>query len=198
VATGYALASTRFIRLLPLAVAVHFLTIFGLSRILPLYSRKAASGTTVLELHDRHILDAWLIVGLVTLGYMVFFTFIRTEGKKYVRLRTEIELAERVQARLVPVFEMTAARLAICGKSVPSSRVGADLVDAVAFDGSVTCYLADVSGHSIAAGVLMSMVKSAVRTSLSKGEPLVDVMQRLNEVLLDLKEPAMALVQIAF
>jgi len=30
-----------------------------------------------------------------------------------------------------------------------------------------------------------------VRTSLSKGEPLVDVMQRLNEVLLDLKEPAM-------
>ena len=70
---------------------------------------------------------------------------------------------------------MTAARLAICGKSVPSSSVGGDLVDAVAFDGAVTCYLADVSGHGIAAGVLMSMVKSAVRTSLSKGEPLVDV-----------------------
>jgi hypothetical protein len=191
VATGYALASTRFIRLLPLAVAVHLLTIFGLTRVLPLYSRKVASGTTVVELHDRHILDAWLIVGLVTLGYMVFFTFISTEGKKYVRLRTEIELAERVQARLVPALEMTAARLAICGKSVPSSSVGGDLVDSVAFDGSVTCYLADVSGHGIAAGVLMSMVKSAVRTSLSKGEPLVDVMQRLNDVLLDLKEPAM-------
>ncbi|MGA7768342.1 MAG: PP2C family protein-serine/threonine phosphatase [Candidatus Sulfotelmatobacter sp.] len=191
VATGYALASTRFIRLLPLAVAVHLLTIFGLTRVLPLYSRKVASGTTVVELHGRHILDAWLVVGLVTLGYAVFFNFISTEGKNYVRLRTEIELAERVQARLVPAFEMTAARLAICGKSVPSSSVGGDLVDAVAFDGSVTCYLADVSGHGIAAGVLMSMVKSAVRTSLSKGEPLVDVMQRLNEVLLDLKEPAM-------
>ncbi|HEX4164845.1 MAG TPA: PP2C family protein-serine/threonine phosphatase, partial [Bryobacteraceae bacterium] len=84
-----------------------------------------------------------------------------------------------------------AASLAICGKSVPSSSVGGDLVDAVAFDGSVTCYLADVSGHGIAAGVLMSMVKSALRTSLSKGEPLVDAMQRLNDVLLDLKEPAM-------
>jgi hypothetical protein len=191
VATGYALASIRFIRLLPLAIAVHLLTIFGLTRILPLYSRGVAFGTTVVELHDRHILDAWLVVGLVTLGYIVFFTFISTEGKKYVRLRTEIELAERVQARLVPAFEMTAARLAICAKSVPSSSVGGDLVDAVAFDDSVTCYLADVSGHGIAAGVLMSMVKSAVRTSLSKGESLVDVMQRLNEVLLDLKEPAM-------
>ena len=148
VATGYALASTRFIRLLPLAVAVHLLTIFGLTRVLPLYSRKVASGTTVVELHGRHILDAWLVVGLVTLGYAVFFNFISTEGKNYVRLRTEIELAERVQARLVPAFEMTAARLAICGKSVPSSSVGGDLVDAVAFDGAVTCYLADVSGHA--------------------------------------------------
>jgi serine phosphatase RsbU (regulator of sigma subunit) len=122
----------------------------------------------VVELHDRHILDAWFIVGLVTLGYMVFFTFISTEGKKYVRLRTEIELAERVQARLVPVFEMIVARLAICGKSVPSSSVGGDLVDAVAFDGSVTCYLADVSGHGIAAGVLMSMVKSRFEQACPK------------------------------
>jgi hypothetical protein len=191
VATGYALAITRFIRLLPLAVAVHLLTIFGLTRVLPLYSIKVASGDTVVQLQDRHTLDAWLVVGLVIFGYVVFFIFVSTEGKKYVRLQTEIELAERVQARLVPAFEMTAARLAICGKSVPSSSVGGDLVDAVAFDGSVTCYLADVSGHGIAAGVLMSMVKSAVRTSLSKGEPLVDLMQRLNEVLFDLKDPAM-------
>jgi Stage II sporulation protein E (SpoIIE) len=191
VATGYALAFTRFIPLLPLAVAVQLLTIFGLTRVLPLYSIKVASGVTVVQLQDRHTLDAWLVVGLLVFGYVVFFIFVSTEGKKYVRLQTEIELAERVQARLVPAFEMTAARLAICGKSVPSSSVGGDLVDAVAFDGSVTCYLADVSGHGIAAGVLMSMVKSAVRTSLSKGEPLVDVMRRLNEVLLGLKEPEM-------
>jgi hypothetical protein len=116
VAAGYALASTRFIRLLPLAVAINLLSIFGLTRILPLYSRKVASGTTVVELHNRHVLDAWLIICVVTLGYMVFFTFISIEGKKYIRLQTEIELAERVQARLVPPFEMIAAKLTICGK----------------------------------------------------------------------------------
>jgi hypothetical protein len=191
VAAGYALTSTRFVRLFPLAVALNLLSIFGLTRILPLYSSKVAPDTAVGQLHQRHILDAWLVIALVTLGYMFFFTFVSTEGTKYVRLRTEIELAERVQARLVPPIAMTAAELAICGKSIPSSRVGGDLVDAVLFDGSVTCYLADVSGHGIAAGVLMSMVKSAARTSLSQGEPLVDLMHRLNEVLLDLKEPAM-------
>jgi phosphoserine phosphatase RsbU/P len=191
VSTAYALTSTRFVRLLPLAMAVNLFSIFGLTRILPLYSTKVAPNTTVVELHERHILDAWLVIVVLTLGYLFFFTFVSTEGSKYVRLRTEIELAERVQARLVPPLELTAAELAICGKSIPSSRVGGDLVDAVLFDGSVTCYLADVSGHGIAAGVLMSMVKSAVRTSLSRGEPLVELMKRLNEVLLELKEPAM-------
>jgi len=85
---------------------------------------------------------------------------------------------------------VSAAGLAICGRSIPSSRVGSDLIDAVSF-GSLTCYLADGSGHGITAGVLMSMVKSAIRTSLSKGAPLVERMQRLNEVLFDLKEPGM-------
>lgn len=191
VAAGYALTSSRFIRFLPLAVAANLLSIFGLTRILPLYSARVASGTTVVQLHQRNVLDAWLVIAVLTLGYMLFFTFVSTEGTKYVRLRTEIELAERVQAQLVPPLALSNAQLEICGKSCPSSTVGGDLVDAVALKGSLTCYLADVSGHGIAAGVLMSMVKSAARSSLSRGESLVDLMHSLNEVLFDLKEPAM-------
>ena len=191
VAAAYGLTSTRFKGLLPMAVALNLLNIFLLTRVLPLYSTKVAPGTTVVQLHQRHLLDAWLVIVAITLGYVFVFTFAGTEGTKYLRLKTEIELAERVQAQLVPPFEITASGVAIYGKSVPSGGVGGDLVDAMVFGGSVTCYLADVSGHGIAAGVLMSMVKSAVRTSLSKGEPLVELMQRLNDVLLDLTEPAM-------
>ena len=191
VAVAYTLASSRSIRFLPFAVAINLLSIWGLTQVLPLYSTKVAPGTTVVQMHQRHILDGWLVIVLVTLGYMLFFTFISKEGPKYVRLRTEIELAEGVQARLVPVVELTTAGLAIYGQSVPSNTVGGDLVDAVSIDGSVTCYLADVSGHGIAAGVLMSMVKSAVRTSLSRREPMAGLIQRLNDVLIDLKEPAM-------
>lgn len=191
VAAAYALTCTRFLSLLPLTIALNLLSIFGLPRLLPLYSTKVPPGTTVVELHQRHVLDAWMVMSLIFLGWVFFYTFVTTEGSKYLRLRTEIHLAERVQAQLVPPLDLTAAGLAICGKSIPSSRVGGDLIDAVSSDGSVTCYLADVSGHGIAAGVLMSMVKSAVRTSLSHGEPLVGLMRRLNEVLLDLKEPGM-------
>lgn len=191
VAVGYTLVSTRFTRALPLAVAVNLLSIFGLPKLLPLYATKVPAVTTIVQLHSRHILDAWLIIAFLLLGYMFFFTFVTTQGTKYFRLRTEIELAERVQAELVPTLRMTSAELEICGKSIPSSSVGGDLIDAVLFDGSVTCYLADVSGHGIAAGVLMSMVKSAVRTAVSKGESLAELMQHLNVVLFDLTEPNM-------
>ena len=61
----------------------------------------------------------------------------------------------------------------------------------MSFDGTVICYLADVSGHGIAAAVLMSMVKSVARTSISRHEPLVDLMQHLNDSLFDLKETSM-------
>ena len=197
VAAAYAMASTRFVRALPLAVLLNLLSIFGLPRLLPLYSSKVASSTTVVQLHHRHILDAWLVIVVVTLGYMFFFTFVSTEGAKYLRLRTEIELAEQVQTQLVPPLDMITKELAIFGKSIPSSSVGGDLIDAMSCNGTVTCYMADVSGHGIAAGVLMSMVKSAIRTSLSKGEPLIELMQRLNVVLLDLTQPGM-FVTLAF
>ena len=71
----------------------------------------------------------------------------------------------------------------------PGSTRFASIVSLI--DGTVTCYLADVSGHGIAAGVLMSMVKSAVRTAASQGVTLVELMQRLNTVLMDLKAPSM-------
>lgn len=191
IAVAYALTCTRFLRFLPLTIAMNLLAIFGLPRLLPLYSTKVAPGTTVVQLHQRHLLDAWLVIAVVTLGYMLFFSFVSSEGTRYIRLRTETELSERVQALLVPPLNMTSVDLAVCGKSIPSSRVGGDLIDAVSLDGLVTCYLADVSGHGIAAGVLMSMVKSAIRISLSQAEPLTELMQRLNEVLSDLREPGM-------
>lgn len=45
--------------------------------------------------------------------------------------------------------------------------MGGDLVDVVPVpDGSVFAYAADVSGHGLPAGILMGMIKTAVRTQL--------------------------------
>ena len=57
--------------------------------------------------------------------------------------------------------------------------------------GGWTGFVADVSGHGVAAGLVMGMVKSAGRMRLRGGEPLDGLLTLLNVVLFDLKSPTM-------
>ena len=52
-------------------------------------------------------------------------------------------------------------------------------------------YVADVSGHGLPAGILMGMIKTAVRTQLLDLPSPAAVFERLNEVLPAVKEPHM-------
>ena len=140
-------------------------------------------------LQRRLILDAVLILALIYVGYSLFLMFIETEGFRHLRDQAEIDLAERLQATLVPPLSLKTSWLEVEARSIPSSRMGGDLADALIADDSVTCYVADVSGHGIAAGVLMGMVKTAVRMSLLRGDDLGGIMQSLHRVLPGLKEP---------
>src|SRR5215469_699356 len=62
VAVGYTIAATRSIRMLPVALALNFLSIVALPKLLPLYASKVPIGTTVEQLHQRHLLDAMLVL----------------------------------------------------------------------------------------------------------------------------------------
>jgi sigma-B regulation protein RsbU (phosphoserine phosphatase) len=44
--------------------------------------------------------------------------------------------------------------------------MGGDLIDVIESDGNLLVYIADVSGHGLAAGQLMGMLKTAMRVSL--------------------------------
>ena len=77
------------------------------------------------------------------------------------------------------------------GRSLPSGQVGGDLIDLAGSEDRWVAYLADVSGHGVAPGVVMGMVKSAARMLLSSGDDAGHLMSRLNEVLYPLKKPDM-------
>jgi serine phosphatase RsbU (regulator of sigma subunit) len=51
--------------------------------------------------------------------------------------------------------------------SLPSGEVGGDLIDVFQNNRGWIAYIADVSGHGVAPGVVMGMVKSAGRMQLS-------------------------------
>jgi serine phosphatase RsbU (regulator of sigma subunit) len=75
--------------------------------------------------------------------------------------------------------------------------MGGDLLDAV-YDGeAMACYVSDVAGHGIQAGVFMGMVKSAARTALLRPGSLEALLADLNRVLFEVKAGSATYVTFA-
>jgi sigma-B regulation protein RsbU (phosphoserine phosphatase) len=77
------------------------------------------------------------------------------------------------------------------GASLLFATFGGDLIDVFQNDHGWIAYVADVSGHGVAPGVVMAMVKSAARMQISSGEKSSELLERLNSVLLPIKKPDM-------
>ncbi len=100
-------------------------------------------------------------------------------------------LGSQMQSTLVPPLSYAGAQLEAHGRSLPKDDVGGDLMDLVVNGDDLTAYVADVSGHGFRAGVLMGMVKTAVRYGLLLGQPLIKLLEDVNRVLPAVKEPNM-------
>ncbi len=139
------------------------------------------------------------------LSYTSFVIFLQATGKDMVKIRNELDLAHGIQKTLVPPVVLKTELFEVYGISEPSDKVGGDLVDAVVLpNGDIVAYLADIAGHGLSAGILMGMLKIAARTALldaATGHPsgsLPLLLEKLNRVLPDVKEPQMYATLTAF
>jgi hypothetical protein len=103
--------------------------------------------------HQLVALGVCAILAIVV-AYIAFIIFVRREGTRYFRIQTEIELAREIHRSLVPTFERKLAGYEIFGASIPSGEVGGDLVDIAESSNEWIVYIADISGHGVASGVL--------------------------------------------
>ena len=141
--------------------------------------------------HRRVVFDAiGILVGTI-LGYRLLVNFIWTEGLATVRMQTELALAHGIQATLVPTLSFQVDRFEVYGKSIPSTEMGGDLIDTAESDGTLLAYVADISGHGLAAGQLMGMLKTAIRVALQFGHDPVAVLESADRVLPAVKEANM-------
>jgi hypothetical protein len=131
------------------------------------------------------------VVGAIALGYVLFIVFINGQGRTTLRLMTEMALAQRIHASLVPALQRSDDRLEVDGASFASTEMGGDLVDMVDHGATTDLVLADVSGHGVKAGVVMGMVKSAIRMGLRDDRGLQRLACDLNEVLDQTTNPEM-------
>ena len=94
-------------------------------------------------MHRRVVFDAiGILVGTIV-GYRLLVDFIRTEGLATLRIQTELALAHDIQATLVPTVSHQVDRFEVYGKSIPSTEMGGDLIDAVERDGTLLANVAD-------------------------------------------------------
>ncbi len=135
--------------------------------------------------------DDAVTIALIVSGYILFMLFITLEWPRSLRLQTEIGLARELHSRLVPTIDRTAAGLEIYGTSSACTEVGGDLLDVVELDSAVDLYLADVSGHGVAAGALMGMTKSALRMRVRDRPALGELIADLDRVVTEVRKKGM-------
>lgn len=189
-AAGYASAGTLFTthqwRLWAVLLAAHFAVMTTIYRVSPMNPLAVEVG----QFASRMTVDAIGMVAAIAAGYVLFVLFFIREGDRYFRARTELKLAAEIQTQLVPTIEQRIGGFEFFAASQASGDMGGDLVDLVEARGCWVAYIADVSGHGVAPGLVMGMVKSAMRMRLetSSDSALLDA---LNRVITPLMKPNM-------
>jgi sigma-B regulation protein RsbU (phosphoserine phosphatase) len=99
------------------------------------------------------------------------------------QLESELELSQVVQRALLPQQVPSIDGLNIAAFSRPAQIVTGDYFDFVNFkDGVPGLVLADVSGHGVSAGMLMSSLQTAFHTLVPETYSLLDVLERINRL----------------
>jgi|GEM_PF-374521 len=140
----------------------------------------------------KHFLvkDAGAASVLLFASYLLMMEFLRREGSRYYTTQTEMQLANEIHRDLVPDVCTSKGDFEFYGRSLPSGEVGGDVLDVIEVEGSWFAYVADVSGHGVPAGVLMTMVKSAARMRLAS-TGTENFLEKMNDVLAPLSAPTM-------
>src|SRR5512147_451945 len=97
------------------------------------------------------------------------------------RLEEELELAQIVQRALLPQSIPDIRGVELAAFSRPSEIIGGDYFDFFQYrDGTHGLVIADVSGHGVSAGMLMSSLQTAIRTMAPDTDSPAEILERIN------------------
>ncbi|MBI4125889.1 MAG: SpoIIE family protein phosphatase [Deltaproteobacteria bacterium] len=102
------------------------------------------------------------------------------------RLREQLEIARQIQYRLLPVIPTNIEGLDVAGRLVTAERVGGDYYDCFpAHPKRPAFVVADVSGHSIGAAMIMAAFRASVRAQQDSDYSPAMLAQRVNQILFE-------------
>ena len=130
-----------------------------------------------------------IISASAAIALIVAIALIAARARAYLRgrqLEAEVRLARQVQFEILPAFE-SLPPIDIGVDCLPASQVGGDFYDVEALsDGRVSFVVGDVSGHGMAAALLMALTHGAMSNPpWGTTEPAEHSAVRLNGLLLE-------------
>ncbi|RME81510.1 MAG: GAF domain-containing protein, partial [Caldilineae bacterium] len=97
------------------------------------------------------------------------------------RVRQELEIAARIQQNLLPQQPPRVPGVELVGRCVPAANVGGDYYDLVVDRrGHLTLLIADVSGHSVGAALMMAMARSVLHREIAEGKSPATILAHTN------------------
>jgi serine phosphatase RsbU (regulator of sigma subunit) len=144
--------------------------------VVPLLFRDEVHGFIQLEA-ARHFEkeDLALLAGLAGLAASFLKTVklyesIAHEVKERETIQSELRVASRIQAQLLPRSEPVLPWLEVFGRMKTAKEVGGDYYDYIQTpQGEVYCAIGDVSGKGVPAGLVMVMARSILHSLLDAG-----------------------------
>jgi phosphoserine phosphatase RsbU/P len=100
------------------------------------------------------------------------------------QLRNELHIARRMQEALLPAVVPEVEGLELAASLMPANNVGGDYYDVVPLGGGyVGLVIADVSGHGVSSGMMMTSFRMALLTELSREFSPAAALRRVNTLL---------------
>jgi sigma-B regulation protein RsbU (phosphoserine phosphatase) len=101
------------------------------------------------------------------------------------RLKEQLEIARQIQKKLFPSRLPSLSYVEISADSIPAIQVGGDYYDILVKDDKVFVTVADVSGKGIPAALMMTSLRSALRTLYRTIDDISKLAIELNNALCD-------------
>ena len=110
-----------------------------------------------------------------------------TERLRAENARHQLSVARQIQLSLLPKAPLVLEDVSAAGLCIAASQVGGDYYDIIPHGEFIDLVVADVSGHSVGAALIMSEMRSTLKAELRRADPekqsVGDLLSVLNELL---------------
>ncbi len=101
--------------------------------------------------------------------------------KDRARMIDELQIAAQLQKDILPTKTPPVPQMEVVAKNKPASELGGDSFDVFTVKGKTFIYIGDVTGHGVAAGLIMTMVNSLISVFADMYVAPYEVMVNVNK-----------------